>query len=172
VLSTLPRERSLQRFLCAARDEFQIFVLSKLLCRDKRAPRAHRIMDQDAPAKFLDVPRNFRVRVSGVRRDQFHLCGISVEEYAITDLDFLAGSVFQSWGRHEFHPLWSAVFRFFLGFIGIPLVPGSAVAGALYQGYFAVKIWLFFGVELQGHAAGRSDAFQHRERVASVFGVL
>jgi hypothetical protein len=27
-------------------------------------------------------------------------------------------------------------------------------------------------VELEGHAAGRSDAFQHRERVPGVFGVL
>src|SRR5690348_6676977 len=61
-------------------------------------------MDQDAPAKLLDVPRNFRVRVSGIRRHQFHLCGISVEKYVITDLDFLAGSVSQSWGRHEFSP--------------------------------------------------------------------
>src|SRR5690348_17147550 len=42
----------------------------------------------------------------------------------------------------------------------------------LYERYFAVEIWLLFGVELQGDAADRSDSLQHRERVPGVFGVL
>lgn len=45
-------------------------------------------------------------------------------------------------------PLWSVSFRFFLGFIGIPLVAGSAVASALDQRHFAVEIGFLFGVEL------------------------
>ena len=42
----------------------------------------------------------------------------------------------------------------------------------LDQRDFAIKIGLFLCMELEGNAADRSDAFQHRERVPGVFGVL
>ena len=36
----------------------------------------------------------------------------------------------------------------------------------------AVEIGLLLRMELEGNAANRSDAFQHRERMARVFGIL
>ena len=42
----------------------------------------------------------------------------------------------------------------------------------LDQRDLAVKIGLFLRMELEGNAADRSDAFQHREGMARVFGVL
>src|SRR5437899_6301632 len=59
------------------------------------------------------------------------------------------------------------------GFIAISLILGILLSCLpLYQCYFAVEIWLLFGVELQGDAAGRGDSLQHRERVPRVFSVL
>src|SRR5258707_1009661 len=45
-------------------------------------------------------------------------------------------------------------------------------ARGLDQRDFAVKIRLLLRMELEGNAADRSDAFQHRERMPRVFGVL
>ena len=42
----------------------------------------------------------------------------------------------------------------------------------LDEGDLAGEIGLFLGMELEGNAADRSNALQHRERMARIFGVL
>jgi hypothetical protein len=70
-------------------------------------------------------------------------------------------------------PLWSACFRFFRGFIAVSVgFQALLLRRRLHKCYLADEILASFGMQLQRHAAGRSDALQHRERVASIFGIL
>jgi predicted HTH domain antitoxin len=48
---------------------------------------------------------------------------------------------------------------------------GSTRCG-LCQGDFTVEMRLLFGAEFEGHAAGGSDALEHREGVRGVLGIL
>ena len=53
---------------------------------------------------------------------------------------------------------------------GSPLVSSDMVCS--HQRNFAVKIRLRLRMELEVHAADRSDALQHRERTTGIFGIF